>query len=111
MDSNTPVRSPPLPLEGGPTYKAQALIDSRQRGRKLQYLMDWERYGPEEWSCVPAFQILDPVLTASFNHEQHDETCTSLTWKSPLMSTCHKQCSEASCLTPTAHMSYEVIRV
>lgn len=46
----------PLPchIDGGPAFTAQCLICSRQCGRGLHYLVDWEGYGPDESSWVSA---------------------------------------------------------
>ncbi len=46
---------PPLPLilEEGAVYKVKEILESRRCGGKLEYLVDWEGYGPEERSWVP----------------------------------------------------------
>ncbi|KAK3506857.1 hypothetical protein QTP70_029455 [Hemibagrus guttatus] len=82
---------PPLPeIDTDDTiYQVREVMNSRRRGGRLQYLVNWKGYGPVERSWVDWDDILDPSLLMEF-HQRHSG-CPA-----PRGRGCPRRCSRAS---------------
>ncbi|KAI3376926.1 hypothetical protein L3Q82_000016 [Scortum barcoo] len=72
LDPPTKPLPPPKLVNGGPVYKVKKLLAVCKRGRGRQFLVDWEGYGPEEHSWIPASFIVDNTLIDDF-YQSHPE--------------------------------------
>lgn len=65
--SNRPL---PVEVDGLEEYEVQSILDSRMVRGRIQYLVEWKGYGPEERTWEPVSNLNCPVLVDLF-HEQH----------------------------------------
>ncbi|KAI2647109.1 Transposon Tf2-9 polyprotein [Labeo rohita] len=61
---------PPEILDQPSVFTVREVLDSWRRGGRLEYLIDWEGYGPEKRSWVNRDDVLDPLLLLEF-HRSH----------------------------------------
>ncbi|KAK3521969.1 hypothetical protein QTP70_020452 [Hemibagrus guttatus] len=77
---------PPLDIDGQPTYRVSTLLNSQRHHRRLQYLVNWEGYSPEERTWADAADILDPSLVEEF-HRLHPNQPRPRSWGRPCLRT------------------------
>lgn len=75
LATHSSAESPPTPLEvdGQLAYWVRNILNSCWRAGRLEYLVDWEGYGPEEQCWVPRHDILDltPLSISNTNTNSH----------------------------------------
>ena len=57
---------PPEIIGGEERYEVDKVLDSRMKGRRLQYLVRWRGYGHEENSWIPEEDLNATELIANF---------------------------------------------
>lgn len=65
--SNSKSPPPPVSIEGELEYEVRRILDSRRYRGKLQYLIDWVGYAPEDRSWEPAEHVHAPLLVHRFH--------------------------------------------
>ncbi|KAL0195064.1 hypothetical protein M9458_008636, partial [Cirrhinus mrigala] len=63
LDETAPQRPAPLIIDGEEAYRVNTILDSRRRNGRLQYLVVWEDYGPEETSWILPSLLTSTQLT------------------------------------------------
>ena len=66
---------PPVRVHGEEEFVVEKILDSRIFRRKLQYLIRWKGYGPDEHSWEPKENVHAPRLVSEF-HRQHPDRPT-----------------------------------
>uniref|UniRef100_A0A8C5MC00 Gypsy retrotransposon integrase-like protein 1 n=1 Tax=Leptobrachium leishanense TaxID=445787 RepID=A0A8C5MC00_9ANUR len=75
---------PPTLVDGESEYEIESILDSRYRGRRLEYLLHWKGYGPEERSWELASDVHAPRLLRSFHRSHPDKPGPGLPRRSRL---------------------------
>lgn len=77
----------PSIVEDRGVYSVQFCLDSQHWGGRLEYLVDWQGYGPEEGYWIARDDILDPDLLTSFYENRPNQRATnSMLWSPALRS-------------------------
>ncbi|KAI2668011.1 Retrotransposon-derived protein PEG10 [Labeo rohita] len=72
LDETASQGPPSILIDGEEVYRVNTILDSRRRRGQIEYLVDWEGFGPEERSWVVSGDILEPSLTTDF-HSSHPD--------------------------------------
>eukprot|EP00079_Xenopus_tropicalis_P034016 XP_017947787.1 PREDICTED: chromodomain Y-like protein [Xenopus tropicalis] len=67
----------PVVVEGSEEFEVEAILDSRINRGRLQYLVQWKGYPPEENSWEPMSNIHAPQLTRLFHNDHPDKPTPS----------------------------------
>ncbi|KAL0152618.1 hypothetical protein M9458_052341 [Cirrhinus mrigala] len=72
INSQTERKIQELVLDQPSIYTVDEILDSRWLGGSLEYLIDWEEYGPEKRSWIAREDVFDPTLLPEF-HRSHPD--------------------------------------
>uniref|UniRef100_A0A803JXA0 Chromo domain-containing protein n=1 Tax=Xenopus tropicalis TaxID=8364 RepID=A0A803JXA0_XENTR len=73
------ISDPPVPIsvEGVDEFEVESILDSKFNRGRLQYLVRWKGYPPEENSWEPVSNIHAPQLTRLFHKDHPDKPAPS----------------------------------
>uniref|UniRef100_A0A8C5Q6E1 Chromo domain-containing protein n=1 Tax=Leptobrachium leishanense TaxID=445787 RepID=A0A8C5Q6E1_9ANUR len=63
---------PPVVVDGTPEYEVESILDSRRSRHRLQYLVHWKGYGPEDRTWVASRDVRAPRLVSAFHRRFPD---------------------------------------
>lgn len=68
-----PSPQPPEIINGEPEYEVKEVLDSKIKGGKLWYLVDWVGWGPEDRTWEPAENLTHAERLVAVYHGQHPQ--------------------------------------
>jgi hypothetical protein len=67
------VPPPPIVIDESLEYEVSQILDSRIRRNKLEYLVDWKGYGPQDRTWEPASALTNASELVAEFHRQHSD--------------------------------------
>ncbi len=77
--------APPAPevVKEASVYQVQEILNSQRRGARLEYLVDWEGYRPEERSWMARDEFSRPLTPGGISSESPQSSRTQRPWSPP----------------------------
>ena len=85
------VPQPPEIVEGEPEYEVKEVLDSKIRGRKVWYFVDWVGYRPEERTWEPADHLSHANDAVAAYHRRHPQRPSPADIPNPRRSSAHEE--------------------
>jgi len=85
------VPQPPEIVEGEPEYEVKEVLDSKIRGRKVWYFVDWVGYRPEERTWEPADHLSHAEDAVAAYHLRHPQRPSPADIMNPRRSSAHEE--------------------